>query len=270
MNISRKHLDKLVIILGGGPGLSPNYLSPFHQHLSLTDYGIVTYAPLLSLTERSEIGLKNGVEELIKIVESFDHKEVTLLGHSFGGMIVLEYLMTHKVHASIKKIILSNTISDCKKYSSNLRVLMNNLPEQSKSRLLQLEAERHFGEEFWGIFMTDFSARHACIINPVPDDLQESLSKADISLYQYFFGENPFDIDGRLADWRFTKPMEAFDKPILIVGGHSDTVFEEDVHHLQKKLENASTFMTPQSSHYPFWENPDAYFPQIKAFLDAD
>ncbi|MFT5642417.1 MAG: proline iminopeptidase [Cyclobacteriaceae bacterium] len=270
MNISRTHLDKVIIILGGGPGLSPDYLSPFHQHLSLTDYGIVTYAPLLSLTERSKIGLSNGVDELIEIVESFDQKEVTLLGHSFGGMIVLEYLMTHKVHASIKKIILNNPVADIKKYNSNLRVLMNNLPEKSKSRLFELEAERHFGEEFWGIFMTDFSARHACIVSPVPEDLQESLSKVDISLYQYFFGENPFDIGGRLADWKFTKPKEAFDKPILLVGGNSDTVFEEDIHHLQKKLKNASTFMTPQSAHYPFWENPEAYFPQIKAFLDAD
>ena len=56
--------------------------------------------------------------------------------------------------------------------------------------------------------------------------------------------------------------------PCLIVSGLHDELTPEGAMLMQGALPNAESVVFPNSSHTPFFEEPDAYFATLRDFLD--
>ena len=99
--------DEVIIVVHGGAGLPHEYFHPMLSNLS-------NYAQLVYFDRRAEIQSRQNPERMASVYEMADDidalraalglKRVTLLGHSFGGAIALNYALRYP--ANVKRLIL--------------------------------------------------------------------------------------------------------------------------------------------------------------------
>jgi proline iminopeptidase len=97
-----------VIVVHGGPGQGYEYMKSL-KNLS-TDFRVVFYdqrgAGLSPRVSKENLTLEQNLEDLDSIVEHFSNgKKVKLIGHSWGGMLVIGYLSKHPEKVSQAVVI---------------------------------------------------------------------------------------------------------------------------------------------------------------------
>jgi len=85
-----------IIILAGGPGQNADYLNPIWDTLSKTFRCIVpdqrgTGKSLLAAIDSASLSMENYVNDLESLRNYFNLQKLTLVGHSWGGMLAMEY-----------------------------------------------------------------------------------------------------------------------------------------------------------------------------------
>src|SRR5215831_1948179 len=98
-----------VIILAGGPGLNAIYLEALYQKLSGKYRCIVldqrgTGKSHIATVDSITMDMKNYMNDLEALRKYLKLEKVTLIGHSWGGMLIMEYAARHPLQ--IEKLIL--------------------------------------------------------------------------------------------------------------------------------------------------------------------
>ena len=124
-----------IVVVHGGPGLDHNYLRPGLDVLA-TSHTLVYYDQ--RGTGRSDFPLDPGSINLAAFVSDIDalrqvmgYDKITVLGHSFGGLIALAYAMAHP--DDVKALILMDTAEPGKRFQDQaaLRQKAARTPEDS-------------------------------------------------------------------------------------------------------------------------------------------
>ena len=110
--------------------------------------------------------------------------------------------------------------------------------------------------------------RHLCRVDVWPQPLQRSLDGINMTVYGTMWGPNEFCCIGTLRDWDRLQDMGRITVPCLIVSGLHDELTPEGALLMQDALPDATTIVFPNSSHTPFFEEPDAYIAALRDFLD--
>ena len=111
--------------------------------------------------------------------------------------------------------------------------------------------------------------RHLCRLDQWPAPLQRSLDGINMDVYGTMWGPNEFCCVGTLKDWDRLSEMGRITVPCLIVSGLHDELTPEGAMLMQDVLPNATSVVFPNSSHTPFFEEPEAYFTALRDFLDC-
>ena len=82
-------------------------------------------------------------------------------------------------------------------------------------------------------------------------------------------GPNEFLYIGNLKDWNRFPDMEQLTMPVLIVTGTHDEIGPACALRMHNVLPNSEVAVFPNSSHVPFYEEPDDYFVTLERFLSA-
>ena len=64
--------------------------------------------------------------------------------------------------------------------------------------------------------------------------------------------------------------LHAITQPALVISGQHDEVAPPVAAQIQRGLPNAEIKVFPNSSHTPFFEEPEAYFTVLRKFLDRN
>jgi proline iminopeptidase len=101
-----------IIVIHGGPGLDQNYLLPYMVKLA-DSHRVIFYDQRScgqSLGEMNEntIQITTYLEDLEAIRKSLGGQQVTVVGHSWGGFLAMNYAIHHP--EAIHKLILLNTM----------------------------------------------------------------------------------------------------------------------------------------------------------------
>lgn len=256
--------NRTILLISGGPGFPSVYLEPIANYYK-TDYEIVTYAPLFEI--ESDYSIEKAIIELEQVLETGCTNDIVILGHSFGGYIALNYFLSKKSSKKVSGLICSNTTYSFKKYSENLQNLRGKLPEDLNRQFQRFEIEENFGEVFFDLFMREWAPKHWCKV-PFPPELSEALAQFNPSIYGHFLGENLLDLTGTLICNSSLDLTNSIDVPSLFICGDEDVIFEEDVLMMAKET-NGSHFVCARSAHFPFFENPRAFFKRTDSFLNS-
>lgn len=98
-----------VIFLAGGPGLNPGYIQPVWSHFTENYRCIVlhqrgTGKSVIPAVDASSISMDNYVNDLEALRQHLQVEKLTLVGHSWGGMLAMLYLSRKPEH--VEKIVL--------------------------------------------------------------------------------------------------------------------------------------------------------------------
>ena len=82
-------------------------------------------------------------------------------------------------------------------------------------------------------------------------------------------GPNEFLYIGNLKDWNRISEMARLKMPTLIITGTHDEIGPACALRMHNALPNSKVVVFPNSSHVPFYEEPEDYFAALRSFLSA-
>jgi proline iminopeptidase len=89
-----------------------------------------------------------------------------------------------------------------------------------------------------------------------------------MDVYGTMQGPNEFLYVGNLKDWNRLADMHKITAPALITVGMHDELPPSCAMRMQAALPNAKLRVFKNSSHMPFYEEPDEYYAELLAFLN--
>jgi proline-specific peptidase len=168
-----------VVVLHGGPGYSHDYLLPISDLASSTSpvifYDQLGHSRSTHLPEKPQSfwSIDLFIDELVNLLTYFNiQDEFDLLGHSWGGMLAVEFEIRRQ-HAGLRRMILSDSLAAMH--------LWNEAKDQLKSAF-PAEVQEGMGVglkdlERFRTSMFIYLSVHGCTVQPMPEELKYSLGQ---------------------------------------------------------------------------------------------
>ncbi|MFO1069210.1 MAG: proline iminopeptidase-family hydrolase [Geminicoccaceae bacterium] len=259
-----------VLCLNGGPGLPCDYLRDAHSCLVDHGYRVVAFDQLGTgasdrPTDPALWTISRYVAEVETVRTALGLGRVHLLGHSWGGWLGIEYALTHP--AALKTLILENTNADMPHLIGELERLRAALGPETVAMMQRHEAEGTLDHPEYQAAVTILTYRHVCRLQHWPAPVRRSLDDWNMGPYGTMQGPNEFLFTGNLKDWNRVAELHRIAVPVLITTGLHDELTPACALRMKLHLKDAELHVFPNSSHMPFYEEPQLYFPVLTAFL---
>ncbi|HEY7573941.1 MAG TPA: proline iminopeptidase-family hydrolase, partial [Thermoanaerobaculia bacterium] len=222
-----------LLTLHGGPGGTHEYFECFEDFLPQrgiefyyydqlgSDYSDQPQDPSLWTIERFR-------EEVEQVRRGLGLEQFYLLGHSWGGMLGIEYVLKYPQH--VKGFVLSNMSASIQSYVEYVGKLRAALPKEVLAVLELYEAKGDYeAPEYQEAMFGYVYSRHLCRLDPWPDPVQRLFKHLAKPVYNTMQGPNEFVVTGTLKGWDRWKDLPKISVPTLVVGARYDEMSLEDI-----------------------------------------
>ncbi|KAF9482289.1 proline-specific peptidase [Pholiota conissans] len=254
-----------LVALHGGPGMSHHYMRStkviheragrpvvLYDQIGSGESSHCTHAPPDFWTIELFIAQLESLLQWLEIVDDFD-----LLGHSWGGMLAVEYAAKHRP-PGLKHLILSNTMASVPLLISGLEKLRDQFPNGYADMMRKQEEEGAFESSEYKLAIAQFCKKHLCTIKP-PQDFLLSMADAQENrhIYRIMWGASEFRPTGILKDWTVVDFLHRIQCPSLLLSGRMDQAQEIAYSPFLTNLPNIKWINFENSSHLPQYEEPE-------------
>ncbi len=262
--------DETVFLLNGGPGLPCNYLLDPHVRLVDSGYRVITYDQLgcgnSDKPKNKDLWtISRYVEEVETVRKALGLGKIHLLGHSWGGWLGIEYSIAYP--DNLQTVILENTCGDMPHLIGELERHRGALGAETVAMMQQHEAAGTIDHPEYQAAITILNYRHVCRCPQWPDAVNYSLNDWNMDVYGTMQGPNEFLYVGNLKDWNRLSSMHKISCPVLITVGKFDELSPACAMKMHYAVPNSEIIVFPNSSHMPFYEEPESYHTAITQFL---
>jgi len=262
--------DETVFCLNGGPGLACDYLREAHSCLADHGFRVVAFDQLGTgasdrPTDPSLWTIGRYVAETETVRQALGLGRVHLLGHSWGGWLAIDYALAHP--EALKTVILADTNADMPHLISELERLRAALGPETVAMMQSHEAEGTIDHPEYLAAITILDHRHVCRLAEWPAPVKRSVEGWNKAPYVAMQGPNEFLYTGNLKDWNRVPDLHRIASPVLITVGQHDELTPACALRMKLHLPDAELAVFPNSSHMPFYEEPEAYYPVLLRFL---
>ena len=272
-----------IVFVHGGPGYHSAYLRGFASSIK-DDFRTILYdqrgSGLSSRTvKESSITLDRYVEDLYEFLVDRKAEDIILLGQSFGGAVVLEYVLAHP--DGVQKVILENGYADAR---ISMEDRLNGAFELCKEKNIPVaEAVVQKYREGHPLSLDDLGKLTG-------DDVHE--------LYWYASNAERLEfIEGGGERWGYTKEalsevgwiverfwdqglftsysvlyeLHKINTPVLVVTGRHDKVISpRHAKEVARRLPQSQLLILEKSGHYPHIEEPKKFRRIIYEFAEIE
>lgn len=260
-----------VLILHGGPGIPHDYLEPL-EALAQMGRRVIVY---------DQLGCGNSdhphdpamwtvqlfLDEVTAVRRALNLDQVHLLGQSWGGMLAMEYALTHP--AGLASIIVADAYVDTAPWVAEVNRLRAELPEDVRRTLQAHEAAGSADSPEYQSAAMAFYRRHICRMDPWPECLARTFEKVaqDPEVYFTMIGPSEFHVIGRLKDWSIVDRLSEINIPTLVLSGRYDEVTPAVVETVHRGIPNSQWVLFEQSAHMPHLEESGRYLQVVNEFF---
>lgn len=267
-----------LLLLHGGPGGTHELFECFESFMPAEGIELILYDQLdsyysqqpgdssLWTTER----FADEVEQVRRAIGA-DSTNFYVLGHSWGGILAMEYALSYQQH--IKGLIISNMMSDVPAYGKYAQdVLAKQMPPKVLDSIRAIEARGDFSNpKYMELLMPHFYKQHVCRLENWPEPVNRSFKHLNPSIYVTMQGPSEFGVAGRLVNWSRSTDLPKIKVPTLVIGAMNDTMDPEHMKWMATQVQNGRSLICPQGSHCAMWDDQEVYFKGLIAFLhDVD
>jgi proline iminopeptidase len=263
-----------VLLLHGGPAAGHEYMECFEsffpgQNIEFYEYDQLGSAYSDQPTDSSLWTTERFVDEVEQVRKALhlDKSNFFLLGHSWGGILALEYAL--KYQDNLKGLIISNMMSstiDYGKYADN--VLAKQMDPKVLDTIRQLEARKAYNDpKYMELLMTNFYTQHICRLAEWPEPLDRAFKHLNNTIYTMMQGPSEFGVSGRLTNWDRKADLPKIKVPTLTVGGKFDTMDPEHMKWMSTQVQKGSYLFCPNGSHMSMWDDQQTYMNGVIRFI---
>jgi proline-specific peptidase len=258
-----------LLLLHGGPGLPSDNLAPLAE---LARYGrpVVFYDQLgCGCSERpTDDGLWSialFVEEIEAVRAALGLGEVHLLGHSWGGMLALEYALTRP--AGLRSLVLHSTFASAPRCWPERERVRDALPADIRDALRRHEAANTRDHPEYVAAQHAFDLRYTCRLDPWPEFLERAVAGANWHINGLFWAPGFLHPHGLLRQWDICDRLDAIGVPTLITSGRYDGWVPGQDAMLHAGIPGATWVEFAESAQYAHAEEPERYRELCRRFL---
>lgn len=249
---------KPVVFLAGGPGLNTIYLEPVWKELSSKYRCIVldqrgTGKSTLASVDSAVVNMKNYVTDLEVLRNHLKLDRLTLIGHSWGGMLSMEYAAMHPNNT--EKLILLSSGGPTGKFFTYFGDNINmRLYEEDKRQAAILDSLKKPNlKAIWpGYF---FDRKRALATQPTNDT--ELFGQPGVSRYAVR--------DFVSTEKERVRLLGNYKATVYLIQGRQDPVGESTVYEIKSLLPQLQIHFIEKCGHLPWLENNA----QVKVFFDT-
>jgi proline-specific peptidase len=205
------------------------------------------------------------VAEVAAVREALGLDRVHLLGHSWGGMLALEFALTQP--AGLASLVLSSTLSSAKRWEAEGRRLRAELPESVRTVLDAHEQAGTTDDPAYEAAVREYLQRHLCRIDPWPEVVEEIMRTTRLEVYNTMWGPNETLPTGTLAGWDVTPRLGEIAAPTLVLCGRYDEATPHQAEIIAAGIDGAELVVFEESAHMTPVEEPDRYLAVVRDFL---
>jgi proline iminopeptidase len=263
-----------VLLLHGGPGFTHEYLEAMESFLPQAGIEMYYYDQLgCGNSDRPDDPslwtLPRYLEEVEEVRQGLGLDHFVLYGHSWGGILGIEYALQHQRH--LRGLVISNMsagIQSLLKRLNDLKAQM--LPPASQTRLAELEAQQAYDSpDYQKIVMEELYPQMLCRISPWPNALERAFQHVNEQVYNQMQGKSEFLVTGNLKDWERWDRLHEIKVRTLTIGAKYDEMDPEDMKKMAKLMPHGKSAICENGSHLCMWDDQAAYFSHLLKFLKS-
>ncbi len=271
-----------VLLLHGGPAATHEYFEAFDSFLPRAGIEYYYYDQLGSAysdqpDETALWELPRFVDEVEQVRQALklDRDNFYLFGHSWGGILALEYALEHQQH--LKGLVVSNMMASIPAYNEYANsTLIPKMDPKVVAEIRQLEA-RHQTEtpRYMELLIPTYYTRHILRMpaDQWPDGVNRAFARLHRKVYVLMQGPSEMGASGRIAKWDRVAGLPSITVPTLIIGAAHDTMDPAHMEMMARKVQNGTYLFCPNGSHLAMYDDQETYFTGLIDFIrkvDAD
>ena len=265
-----------VLLLNGGPGATHEYFECFENFLPAEGIEFIYYDQIGcgnsdNPNDESMWDLARYVEEVeqVRIALGLDENNFYLLGHSWGGILAMEYSLKYQKH--MKGLIISNMMSSCPEYGKYAdEVLAKQMNPAVLAEIEKIEAAKDFANpRYMELLLPNFYEKHILRFPAKnwPEPVNRSFAKMNQSLYVTMQGPSEFGVAGKLEQWDRKGQLKDIAIPTLVIGAQHDTMDPKHMEEMAKLTPKGTYLYCENGSHMCMYDDQKTYFKGLISFL---
>ena len=264
----------------GGPACTHEYFECFENFFPQENIEFYYYDQLGSYysdqpTDTSLWQLDRFVEEVEQVRKALnlDKNNFYLLGHSWGGILAMQYALKYQQH--LKGLIISDMMSSAPEYGKYAEdVLSKQMDKNVLDTIRAIEAKKDFSNPTYMRLLTpNFYEKHICRFpeSNWPDPVKRTFKHLNSVIYTQMQGPSEFGIAGNLANWNVKDLLKNITTPTLTIGAKYDSMDPEHMKWMSTQFPNGTYLYCANGSHMCMYDDQQTYFKGLIKFIkDVD
>jgi len=267
-----------LLLLHGGPGSTHEYLEACDSYLPAAGVEYYYYDQLGSGSSDQpdepslwETGRFVDEVEQVRRALGLDRDNFVLYGHSWGGILAIEYALRYQQH--LRGLVISNMMSSVPAYNAYAqRVLMPEMDQAALAEIMSLEATGDTENPRYMELLTEQHYVHHVLRMPAgdwPDPVQRGFAHINPAIYVPMQGPSELGMsaDAKLARWDRTGELASVTVPALVIGARYDTMDPAHMEMMAGCLPGGRYLYCPDGSHLAMYDDQETYFAGLIEFL---
>ena len=269
-----------VLLLHGGPGATHEYFEAFDRYFPSAGIEYYYYDQLGSAfsdqpDDPSLWDLPRFVEEVEQVRQALklDRSNFYLLGHSWGGVLAMEYAL--KYQQSLKGLVISNMMASIPAYNEYAKnTLMPAMDPAVLKEVLRYEAAKDYeNPKYMELLIPNFYEQHILRMPAAewPDPVNRAFARLNKKIYIPMQGPSEMGASGKLEKWDRMNDLGKIAVPTLVIGAKHDTMDPAYMEAMSKAIPGARFLLCPNGSHMAMYDDQKTYFGGLTSFIhDGD
>jgi proline iminopeptidase len=267
-----------LLLLHGGPGATHEYFEAADSYLPGAGIEFYYYDQLGSAYSDQPDApdlweIARFVEEIeqVRVALGLNASNFFLLGHSWGGILAIEYALKHQQH--LKGLVISNMMSSVPAYNRYAETVL--MPAMDQEALAEAKALEEAGDyenpRYMEILVPHHYVEHVLRMpaDEWPDPVNRAFARINQSIYVPMQGPSELGARGKLADWDRTADLHTITVPTLTIGAQYDTMDPKHMEMMAGEFADGRYLHCPNGSHMAMYDDQETYFGGLIEFLEG-
>lgn len=269
-----------LLLLHGGPGATSEYFEAADSYLPGAGIEYYYYDQLGSFRSDQPddpdlLDTARFVEEVeqVRVALGLDSSNFYLLGHSWGGILALEYALAHQ--DNLRGLVISNMVPSIPDYNTYAEtVLMPPMDQDVLAEIKRLEATGDTENPRYMELLVPHHYEQHILRMPAaewPDPVLRAFEHLNPAVYVPMQGPSELGASGILGDWDRKADLGRISVPTLTIGASHDTMDPKQMEWMAGQVQRGRYLHCPNGSHLAMYDDQETYFTGLIAFLrDVD
>ncbi|MBI1731022.1 proline iminopeptidase-family hydrolase [Candidatus Acetothermia bacterium] len=264
-----------MLLLHGGPGATHEYFEAFDSYFPAAgieyyfyDQLGSTYSDQPDAPELWELPRFVDEVEQVRRALGLDQRDFFLLGHSWGGVLAIEYAL--KYQRNMKGLVISNMMASFSAYNEYAnKVLMPVMDQAVLAEIKHLEATGQYeNPRYMELLIPHHYVEHILRMpaEQWPDPVNRAFKHINQKIYVPMQGPSELGASGKLLNWDRVADLEKLSVPTLVIGARYDTMDPAHMEMMASKVQKGRYLFCPNGSHMAMYDDQRVYIDGVIQF----